>query len=717
MRWRIALTIFRKELLETLRDRRTLVVMLILPLVLYPILLIGFTQVATHQVSQLNAMTGIVAVVGEIPPELSALLEADKEKPDKERLHLELIRVPGAPLPPATLVGLGDDLSTLPPIYTEWADAAFRDDTADAVLLIAHDTPARLAAGDTSATVLLYDATIEESRTVNDRTVKLLQAYREEIITNRLAARPDLSEGFFRPLPIYNENIAPPRKRGGYLAGRILPMILIMMVLLGAFYPAVDLTAGEKERGTMQTLLTAPAMPLEIIFGKFMTVFLVSMASAMANLGSMAAAFAWLVKDIPGEYEIAFHMSMKTVGIVFLQLIPIALLFSALMMAVAVFARSYKEAQNYLTPVYVLIIIPVAMVGMPGVKLVGFTAGVPVLNVLLLMRELLTTPPPLEVMTMVLIANIGYSILALVLAVRVFTSEQVLLAGQNALGDAFRIRTNPTGPNYATPMLSLSVFCVGLVVLLYLGTIVQQTNLVWGMVVTQWILLLVPVLLVVKMMKLDFKETLMLRRPPLWGTLAAIILGLSSWVVLGSLTTWFQNYFLEAPPALEKMMEEALGLTGTPHSTWVLLAVFAISPGICEEFLFRGLILSGFRRTMGRWPAILIVSVMFGIFHISIYRILPTMVIGIIVTLVVYQTRSIWTGILLHVINNSMLLLLSKHGDLPLLPNPVPDGAIAWPVMTIYIVAFIVGIWILMASTREATVVSSVPIGRAAGTS
>ena len=713
MRWRIALTIFRKELLETVRDRRTLVVMLILPIVLYPLLLIGFTQVASHQVSQLYAMEGLVAVVGEIPEALTEVVAADAEKPAADQLNLKLLQLEQSPQAPATL---GDDVED-PEIdaLTGWAHDVLKNVEAHAILVIAGDSEERLEREDTSSIVILYDNTIDESRAVNDRLFTLLQSYRTKVVLERLAQHPDLSENFFLPLRIFDENIALPHKRGGYLAGRVLPMILIMMVLLGAFYPAVDLTAGEKERGTMQTLLTAPAQPLEIIFGKFMTVFCVSMASAMANLISMAAAFAWLVRDLPGEEEIVFRIGVGTVGMVFLQLIPIALLFAALMMAVAVFARSYKEAQNYLTPVYMLIIIPVTMVGLPGVKLVGFTASVPVLNIVLLMRDLMTEPPRLEMMTLVLIANVGYAILALVVAVRIFTTEQILLGGNGGLGDIFRMRPTIGGVRRATPMLSVSVFCIALVVLLYFGTMVQEANLIWGMAVTQWGLLLAPVLVLVMALKLDARETLMLRMPSLWGWVAAIILGLTSWAVLGTFTSWLQNLVLPVPAAFEQMMEKALGLTDADYPDSLLLLVFSVSPGICEEFLFRGLIMAGLRPVLKRWSTILLVSLMFGIFHISIYRILPTMVIGIVVTLVAYQTRSIWTGVLLHMINNATLLMVSKHSmlkqaavdvqqvDAPsfFLPIPWQGTEVRWPVMSLYIVLFAAGLIVLMMATRN----------------
>ena len=158
-----------------------------------------------------------------------------------------------------------------------------------------------------------------------------------------------------------------------------------------------------------------------------------------------------------------------------------------------------------------------------------------------------------------------------------------------------------------------------------------------------------------------------------------------------------------------------LGLTDADYPDYLLLLAFSVSPGICEEFLFRGLIMSGLRPVLKRWSTIFLVSLMFGIFHISLYRILPAMVIGFVVTLVAYQTRSIWTGVLLHVLNNATLLMVSKHNmlkqapaDVPqvdapsfFLPIPWQGTEVRWTVMSMYIVLFAAGLIILMLATRD----------------
>jgi membrane protease YdiL (CAAX protease family) len=209
--------------------------------------------------------------------------------------------------------------------------------------------------------------------------------------------------------------------------------------------------------------------------------------------------------------------------------------------------------------------------------------------------------------------------------------------------------------------MSVTAFCLILVLLFYVGSVVQRWDIVWGMVITQWGLLLLPVMLLVKIGGLDMKETLMLRMPSPRSLLAALVVGCSVWLVLGTAATLLQNAILPAPPSFDREMQRAFGQTDLEMTALVTILVFSLSPGICEEVLFRGLILSGFRNTLRKWPAILLTAAMFGVFHISIYRIMPTAIVGIAVTYVVWQTRSIWCGVIVHALNNGIALLVTKY--------------------------------------------------------
>jgi sodium transport system permease protein len=663
VRWSIALTIFRKEILETLRDRRTLAMMLVLPLFLYPVLILIFGQVITHQITQLGEYQGRVMVLGELPAALSArLAEAGnvvwtppRDAPPAPR---------ALPLRPADFTS-PPDRPVLPEAevaaaYTDWARSVLDGDQADLVLVVPADFGERLAANTTAPLALFYDDTLQQSQALERRLVDVLLRWRQEVQQERLVAHPELPAGFALPLHLESVKTTTATKRGGFLAGRIIPIVLMVMVMLGAFYPAIDLTAGEKERGTMQTLLTAPAQATEIIGGKFLTVFVVAMISALVNLLSMTLAIAWLLRRTPNSADFVLHVNPGTVVLVLLQLVPVAIFFSALMLAIAVFAHSFKEAQNYLTPVYMLVIIPAGVAALPSVALNTSTAWVPGLNIMLLVRQLLVETPALELIAMVLVADVVFALLAIVVAVRVFRSEQVLLGGQFQVSDVLSLH----GERWtrATPLLSLTAFSVNLLVLFYVGARLQEANLFWGLLATQWLLIFLPAIGTVRLLRLPLRETLSLLRPSPRALLAAALLGLTAWAVLGRASAVLQDWLLPVPVSFERQMKEALGLEGAPLATWQMVLAFCVTPALCEEFFFRGLLLGGFRDRLGKWAAILLTGLLFGLFHISIYRILPTALLGMLITWVVYETRSLWAGCLLHLLNNLAAVLIMKYG-------------------------------------------------------
>ncbi len=667
MRWPIIWTICRKELLETVRDRRTVILMLFLPVVLYPMLLIGFSQIISHQVAKLQAGTGTILVIGDAPPSLLEKLESDES--------LKTITAPAPPELPDVFAIVEDKPDApktngivIPPRRTKekleydealrnWAREQFRDDRADVILVLPRQFSGDLDRGRTGTVVIFYDETNESANFIHGRVVDLLLAYRKDLLKRRIASKPELPLGFTRPLFIDSENVASAKKRGGYFAGRILPMMMIIMVMLGAFYPAVDLAAGEKERGTMQTLLTAPAMPTEIIFGKFITVFLVSLVSALANLGSLALALVYLLESGSVAENLNFQLEWSTGLILLLQLIPVALLFSALMLAVSIFAKSFKEAQNYLTPLYLVIIIPVILSGLPGTNLSIRTAWLPVLNITLLIKDILVEPPPIEVILMVLLANFIYSMLALAFAVRIFKNEQVLLGGQGAFTDVFRSTAGTAGRPRATPGLALAAVGLGLVVYFYVGGLLQSRDLRWGLIASQFLLLFLPVLLIGRGLKLDLKDLLSWRAPKWQQVLGAVLAGGTSWVVVTRLGSAIQNMVLPAPEPMQKLMHELMGkLAGSDTSLVLMIFAFAVTPAICEEVFFRGLVLSGFRNGMPALAAIVFTALCFGVYHISFYLIIPTAIIGLVITLIVWRTGSIVNGMIYHVLHNGLTL-------------------------------------------------------------
>ncbi len=697
MRWRIATTIFRKELLETLRDRRTLLVMLLLPMVMYPLLIIAFGQVVTHQMSQMQEQKVRVWIKGPLPYGLRRQL-ADAEAfealvPDFGPAAPESMPI----LPPKVDEEGGEAVlpfarTQAPEEMVTWARRMIDRSRTDAVLVVPLNIEQVLAEEGSVPIAILYDETVHESRTAKNRIEDALLVWREALRDERLERRPELPEGFFLPVLIDSQNTATAQKRGGFLAGRIIPLVLMVMVMLGAFYPAIDLTAGEKERGTMQTLLTAPARPTEIIMGKFFTVFTVAMLSALANLVSMAMAIAWMLRSSPRSEEFIFHVDFSTVLLVLVQLVPIAVFFSALMLAIAVFAHSFKEAQNYLTPVYILVIVPAAIAALPSVRLDLATSWAPGLNIMLLLREMLQEPPAAWLIAMVMLANTLYAAGALALAVKIFQNEQVLLGGQTPVGEVLDlVEIRHRRPR---PMLALIAFGVLLVLLYYVGSAMQEADIFWGMLGTQWVLLFLPVAFLVRMLKLDPHLALSICRPRWRGVLGAVLIGMTAWAVVGHFASWLQNMVLPVPLEFEERMREALGLDDLRLMDWQLLLAFCISPAICEEFFFRGLILGSLRGRLGKWTVIVFTALMFGFFHLSIYRIFPTAVLGLVITWVVFQTGSLWTGVLVHGINNFIGVMAMKYNWLPGLTGAAGDG-LDWRWMAVAILVFVAGLLVI----------------------
>jgi sodium transport system permease protein len=234
--------------------------------------------------------------------------------------------------------------------------------------------------------------------------------------------------------------VAPPEKVGGNIVGGFIPYLIIMLCFTGAMYPAIDHTAGEKERGTMETLLCSPVNRLNIVLGKFLMVLTGSLATIALSLSSMSltiliggnlmsAGKGMVAVGGAGATEApAFIPFIDPVGVlgVFAMIAPVAVLFAAVLLAISLFAKSYKEAQSYVAPMIFVIILP-AMIGMlPGVELSAKTALVPILNLSLVCKEMLSGVWNWGYIAIIFSSTCVYAAAALALTVRMFNREDVI---------------------------------------------------------------------------------------------------------------------------------------------------------------------------------------------------------------------------------------------------------------------------------------------------
>jgi sodium transport system permease protein len=262
-----------------------------------------------------------------------------------------------------------------------------------------------------------------------DRLEKYFNDCRDRVIRDRLAARK-LPETILKPFEVKQENVAPPEKVGGAAFGGFIGYMVILLCMTGAMYPAIDLTAGEKERGTMETILTSAVSRMDIVLGKFFLVLSASLATATLSVISMAGSFAILGRyhafgDGHGP-DLHLQIGVKSAASIFLMALPLAVLFSAVLMTIALFAKSHKEAQSYLTPMTFAVVIPAVASLMPGVELSAKLALIPILNTSLVCKEIVTGTYHWNYIALIFLSTCVYAAAALFLATKMFQRESVL---------------------------------------------------------------------------------------------------------------------------------------------------------------------------------------------------------------------------------------------------------------------------------------------------
>ncbi|MEL6898941.1 MAG: ABC transporter permease subunit, partial [Planctomycetota bacterium] len=251
----------------------------------------------------------------------------------------------------------------------------------------------------------------------------------ERLLWLRNAGKRDLLRRAYGPEiasdPFFNVKSADVEgEPGPPLLATIFPIVLVLMTITGAVYPAIDLTAGERERGTMEALIASPVPRGTVLFAKYVAVVSVAVLTAIANLGSMWITLqaTGLISQLAGE---SGGISVSAMLMILLLLILFAAFFSAVLLSLTSFAKSFKEAQAYLIPVMLLSITPALFTLLPGVTLNGPMAAVPLVNIVLLARDVLHTGPSVTGATVAILTTIAYAVAALSIASRLFGSDAV----------------------------------------------------------------------------------------------------------------------------------------------------------------------------------------------------------------------------------------------------------------------------------------------------
>lgn len=387
-------TLFKKELKDTLRDRRTLIMMMVIPILIFPLVLnlfVGISSKFQEEAANKKVKIGIVGPRENfVEKELNAIPEVFGEK---EIIHYK-------------------DTLTL-------KDAIQKDTIQFGVFL---DSPLTFDEEAKNFSVPVYFNAVEIG--MQDRAESYLNIVQRKAETLRYK-QLHIEQASLQPLQFSYHNVASDKEMIGKLAGGILPYIFIAFGFIGCMYPAIDLFTGEKERGTIETLLTTPVKRWQILFGKMGVVVLSGLvAAACALLGLYLSIEVFdLVKDPELLGVIRSILAPSFIISMFALLFPLTIFFAGVMVPISVYAKTFKEAQSIITPMNIIMVLP-AMVGFfPGIELNVVTACIPVVNVVLATKDLIAETLDYSLLALSFVVMIALAVLAVLISYRQFDKE------------------------------------------------------------------------------------------------------------------------------------------------------------------------------------------------------------------------------------------------------------------------------------------------------
>jgi sodium transport system permease protein len=385
--------VYRKELRDMLRDKRTIRSMIIIPMIAFPLLFWGIGHIMS-------------SVMGEAANETAPIMVQGGN--DSPKVMEALSKVSG--------------IRVLP--YQNDAKQEVSDKTIRALVQIPDGFDTATTGSSPKEVSIGYYENDVKSEMARDKLQKFFDDYRDNVARAALAAR-GLPPGILEPFKVHADNIAPPAKVSAAVFGGWIPYLIIIFSFTGAMYPAMDLTAGEKERGTMETILSSPVSRTDLVLGKFLMVLTASVVTAVLSLASVLFAVRNMVSGAQ-QHSMNLSISASSILAVAVMLLPLTVLFASMLLAVALLAKSYREAQTYVSPLVFVAVAPAVIGALPGVELNWKTALVPILNTSLVSKEVIGGTYHWPTMLMVFGMTSVYAAISLGAAIYMFNREDVL---------------------------------------------------------------------------------------------------------------------------------------------------------------------------------------------------------------------------------------------------------------------------------------------------
>lgn len=619
-------TLFKRELTDILRDKKTLFMMLVVPIIIYPLLIIGMTFLMSSVMNSQAEKTYLVAFdeENELTAKIADIIE---NNPDKLSYKLEIVQK---------------------------SDCKKALEAGDIDIYVSKASDGRIA--------LCYLSAKDRSNTALDALTDAFEIYREELQKERIDEAGLDADYLLNPIHYEGEDLSSTEESVGNMIGSIIPFFIVTMILLGALYPSIDVTAGEKERGTLETLLTLPITNFEMIMSKFLAVSCIACASAILNVFSMGGAMAFLVSSsmsLAEDINLEIHYETFIPGILFTLVVMVffALLVTAVCMCTCVFAKNFKEANNYVTPVMLIFMFGSYAAMIPDLELTAQTAAIPIVNVALLVEGLFQFQYNYGLFAIVLFSNVAYSLLAILILGKIYNSEAVLFSEGLSSVRIFTRRSEMKEkqmPGYGDLILLL---CLVLLLIFYVGSFAQIKWGFGGVVIQQLIILLCPVLYA-WYMKADAKKLFSIKKPGVSQVAGGVLFGIAAFLCAMIIGVLLVPFFPESADGLTQL-DDML----TSQSAVVLILVVALMPAIGEELLFRGFVMGTLKNKCTGVIAVLATTLLFAAYHMSLIKMFTIGIIGFGLTYAAYKSGSIVTSMCMHFLNNLLSVLITKYPE------------------------------------------------------
>jgi len=666
-----------KECRESLRDRRTLATLLLMPLIVYPLLGMVVQRFAFSSVSAavpeavvvihdrlvLDDARVMLAAIDEtvtVPEQNSTgndeLLASGGVNPALPQIDLPLLKPGAGQVRPLLRVNLEATYAL------ELIERGLREGVVDVGVAL-RPRPADAPQDVTNTIEVLFRTGDPISEAAAEEVAFRLREHRDAAIRSFLNR---MQIGGDAMVKVRQQGLQSARKSESPLAA-FVPLMLVLMTMTGAVYPAIDLTAGERERGTLELLMAAPVSRRQLLTGKFCAVFLVAVMTAVINLTAMMVTLAATGFDrVLLPQGIGVQMLLQ----VLLLLIVFASFFSSVLLSITSFARSFREAQAWLIPLMLVSLAPGILSLMPGVRLTAWLSLLPLVNIVLLGRELFQGIAPTGLFLLTLVATAGYSAAALRLAAGIFGSDAVLFAADR--------REQQRAPAQLLDFVPQRIMLGTLLALLPLfallaglrGRLIAPENTSGQLLLSAAVLLGVFVLLpmvALRLGRVNMATGFQLSRFRPAAVPAALLLGCTAWTAVYELLLLAGSgdtvQKIMDNPVLRQMVDRLTSNTSLP----LQLLCLAVAPAICEELFFRGFLWNGLQSMLpGKFRPLLISTAVFAAAHVvtdaslTVERLPGTFMLGLLLGLLRLQTSSVVPGMLLHFCNNAVLLSLER---------------------------------------------------------